>query len=140
MSGSGFFLDTDVVVYAFHPEASLRQKVAGGLMEKAQRGKGILSFQVVQEFINLALRKFKPAPPVPEIRKVVEDILLPLCKVLPNPSFYLDALDTQQLTKLSWHDSLILHAAAEARCDTLYSEDLQDGFRYRGVTVVNPFR
>lgn len=36
-------------------------------------------------------------------------------------------------------DAIILCAAAEAGCDILLSEDMQDGFRYRGVTIVNPF-
>lgn len=36
-------------------------------------------------------------------------------------------------------DAVILSAAASAQADVLLSEDLQDGFRWRGVTVVNPF-
>ena len=36
-------------------------------------------------------------------------------------------------------DSIILASAADARCRLLLSEDLQDGFSWSGVTVVNPF-
>ena len=36
-------------------------------------------------------------------------------------------------------DALILSVAAESRCCLLLSEDLQPGFTWRGVTVVNPF-
>ncbi|MBP0661679.1 hypothetical protein J8J07_22440, partial [Mycobacterium tuberculosis] len=36
-------------------------------------------------------------------------------------------------------DALILAVAEEAGCETLLSEDLQDGFRWRRLTVVNPF-
>lgn len=36
-------------------------------------------------------------------------------------------------------DSVILAAAAEASSDILISEDMQDGFTWRGVTIVNPF-
>ena len=36
-------------------------------------------------------------------------------------------------------DAVILAAAAEAGCDLLVSEDLQDGFVWHGVTVTNPF-
>ena len=36
-------------------------------------------------------------------------------------------------------DALIMSVAAENRCRMLLSEDLQDGFIWRGVTVVNPF-
>jgi predicted nucleic acid-binding protein len=36
-------------------------------------------------------------------------------------------------------DSIILAAAAEASASILISEDMHDGFTWRGVTVVNPF-
>ncbi|MEI6703344.1 MAG: PIN domain-containing protein [Deltaproteobacteria bacterium] len=37
-------------------------------------------------------------------------------------------------------DALILAVTAENRCRILLSEDMQDGFTWRGVTVVNPYR
>jgi predicted nucleic acid-binding protein len=36
-------------------------------------------------------------------------------------------------------DALIVSTAAEAKCRLLLSEDLHDGFVWRGLTVVNPF-
>jgi predicted nucleic acid-binding protein len=36
-------------------------------------------------------------------------------------------------------DAVILSASAEAGCRLLLSEDLQEGFTWRGVTVTNPF-
>ena len=140
MSAGDFFLDTNILVYAFHSDSTAKQKIAGELVNKAAQGKGCISFQVVQEFINLALKKFRPTPPIDEIKLVMKDILLPICKVTSNAGFYHDALDVHHFTRLSWYDSLILQAAVETGCKTLYSEDLQDGFKYHGVTVVNPFR
>lgn len=49
------------------------------------------------------------------------------------------ALDLVSAHGLRIFDAVILSAAAEARCDLLLSEDLQDGFVWRGVTVSNPF-
>lgn len=37
-------------------------------------------------------------------------------------------------------DAMILAAAASAGCERLLTRDLQHGFRWRGVTVVDPFR
>jgi predicted nucleic acid-binding protein len=139
MSAGEFFLDTSIIVYALNSKDSAKQKAATKLLEKALQGKGYISYQVVQEFVNLATRKFQPPPPVPEIRQVVEDLLLPLCRVQPSHSHYLDAIDTHRLTKFSWYDCLILQAAVDAGCETLYSEDFQDGFHFRGVTIRNPF-
>ena len=36
-------------------------------------------------------------------------------------------------------DAIVLSAAAEGGCELVLSEDMQDGFAWRGVTVVNPF-
>jgi predicted nucleic acid-binding protein len=49
------------------------------------------------------------------------------------------ALDLAGDHGLQIYDSLILAAAVEARCDLLLTEDLQDGFAWRGVVVTNPF-
>ena len=49
------------------------------------------------------------------------------------------ALDLAVEHKLQLWDSLILATAAEHGCSLLLSEDMQDGFAWRGVTVVNPF-
>jgi predicted nucleic acid-binding protein len=40
---------------------------------------------------------------------------------------------------LSIWDAVILAAAADAGCRLLLSEDMQDGFSWRGLTVANPF-
>jgi predicted nucleic acid-binding protein len=49
------------------------------------------------------------------------------------------ALELASSHKLQFWDALILNVAADAGCSLLLSEDLQDGFAWRGVTVVNPF-
>lgn len=40
---------------------------------------------------------------------------------------------------LQTYDAIILSAAAAAECEILYSEDMQAGFEWDGVTVINPF-
>lgn len=49
------------------------------------------------------------------------------------------ALDLTADHQLPVWDALILSVAAECRCRVLLSEDFQDGFTWRGVTVANPF-
>jgi predicted nucleic acid-binding protein len=51
----------------------------------------------------------------------------------------LSAADLATDHQLSIWDSVILSAAAEAGCRLLLSEDLHDGFTWKGVTVTNPF-
>ncbi len=42
--------------------------------------------------------------------------------------------------QIGYFDSCILAAALEMGCETVYSEDLNEGQNYDGVRVVNPFR
>ena len=54
-----FFLDTNVLVYSFDAREPRKAKLARELIEKAMsQGSGIISTQVVQEFLNLALTKW----------------------------------------------------------------------------------
>jgi predicted nucleic acid-binding protein len=52
---------------------------------------------------------------------------------------FIEAVDLATEHKLQFWDALILNVAADAGCSLLLSEDMQDGFAWRGVTVVNPF-
>jgi predicted nucleic acid-binding protein len=52
---------------------------------------------------------------------------------------FLDARLFNERYQLSHWDGLILAAVKEAQCQTLYSEDLQNGQSYDGITIVNPF-
>ena len=54
------------------------------------------------------------------------------------PSFQ-SAIDLACDHRMQIWDGLILSVAAENRCRLLLSEDLQHGFTWRGVTVINPF-
>ena len=49
------------------------------------------------------------------------------------------AADLASDHRLGIWDSLMVAVAAEGDCRLLLSEDMQDGFSWRGVTIVNPF-
>lgn len=52
----------------------------------------------------------------------------------------LAAMATRRRFLISYWDAAILEAARALRCDTVLSEDLNDGQDYAGVRVENPFR
>jgi Uma2 family endonuclease len=52
----------------------------------------------------------------------------------------LAAIDLHRLHQVSFWDGLIVRAAKEGGCSTIYTEDLQDGRAIDGVRIVNPFR
>jgi predicted nucleic acid-binding protein len=136
-----FFLDTNVLVYSFDKTAPAKQVIAKQLIRHAlQTQQGLISTQVVQEFLNLAIRKFSPPLSTSEAREYLKSTLMPLCQQFPSIAFYDQALLVQMETGYSWYDSLVIAAAIEANCITLLSEDMHHDQRIRGITILNPFR
>ena len=72
-------------------------------------------------------------------RELVQVLSQSFTIVGSGPASFLEAVDLATEHKLQFWDALILNVAADAGCSLLLSEDMQDGFAWRGVTVVNPF-
>jgi predicted nucleic acid-binding protein len=135
-----FFLDTNVLVYSFDPASPDKQRIAQRLITESLRTqRGVISSQVVQEFLNLALRKFARPMSITDARDYLRSVLTPLCHHFPSIDFYDRALLVQIETGFSLSDALIVTAAIEAGCSTLLSEDLQHGRTVQGVVILNPF-
>jgi predicted nucleic acid-binding protein len=56
-----------------------------------------------------------------------------------NTETLITALDLVVAHKLQFWDATIVNACANAGCTLLLSEDMQDGFVWRGLTITNPF-
>jgi predicted nucleic acid-binding protein len=139
-SAARFFLDTNILVYTFDETSSVRRAQARELVERALTTRmGVVSHQVIQEFLNVATRKFNVPLSPADCRAYVEQVLAPLWHVSPTVALYLRALDMQERSGYSFYDSLIVTAALEAGCHTLYTQDLQDGRQFDSLTVVDPF-
>jgi predicted nucleic acid-binding protein len=135
-----FFLDTNVFVYTFHKEEVGKRKRASGLVEEAlATQRGVISFQVVQEFLNVATRKFARPLSCADATTYLDRVLAPLCEVFSSLELYRGALEVAERWKYAFYDSLIVAAALESGCETLFSEDLQHGQRIKSLTIVNPF-
>ncbi len=135
-----FFLDTNVLIYAFDQSAPAKQRVAEQLVRDAlDTGRGIISAQVVQEFLHASRRKFKQPMTLAERQRHLQVVLKPLCHYFPSISSYELALLVAEETGYAFYDALIVTAAIESGCDTLLTEDLQHGRAVRGVKIVSPF-
>ena len=140
MSGARFFLDTNVFVYAVDGTNPAKAKHAEDLMREAvTTQKGTVSYQVVQEFFNLALRRFPRPMTVTEAEQYLRTVFQPLLPIHSSPILFVEALHIQTRYRLPWYDSLIVAAAVEADCSILYSEDFRHGQRFGSMTVKNPF-
>jgi predicted nucleic acid-binding protein len=132
-----YFLDTNVLVYAFDKTAPAKQKLAKTLIDMDRDW--AISWQVVQEFSSVALHRFA-APVTPEfLEDFIELVLWPKCTVTPTRKIYCNAVKIQQQTQFRFYDALILAAALESGAPQLYSEDMQDGRSYAALSITNPF-
>src|SRR5271170_3412958 len=111
------FFDTNVLVYQFDQSDLIKQRQAIDLIERHILDKqAVISSQVVQEFMNVALKKFSNKLSVSELELVMSELLKPLCAHVPNFSFYEQALKLFSTYSIGFYDALILQAAIDLGC------------------------
>jgi predicted nucleic acid-binding protein len=126
------FFDTNIVVYAFLDVA--RRERALDLVASG----GVISAQVLNEFTNVARRKRQRD--WSDIERAIAVIRARFPDIVPlTADTHGAALDLARDHGLAFYDALIVAAAIEAGCDTLFSEDMQHGRVIAGLTIVNPF-
>lgn len=134
------FLDTNVFVYSFDPSSPSKARKADYLISSAvESRKGIVSYQVVQEFFNLAFRRFEKPMSASEASDYLAKVFRPLLSIHSSERLYARAIQIFDAHHLSWYDSLIVAAAVESGCGILLTEDLNDGQRFGDTMVRNPF-
>jgi predicted nucleic acid-binding protein len=135
-----FFLDTNVFLYSFDASSPKKAEQARKLIRNAiETGGGIISYQVVQEFFNVALRRFSKPMSSLDAEQYLSTTFRPLLSVHSSPALYGEALRIGARFQLPWYDSLIVASAIEGQCEVLYSEDFQDGQQVGSVKLSNPF-
>src|SRR6266516_4396381 len=102
------FLDTNIIVYAFSQSSPAKAKIAQRLVADGASDKlAIISYQVVQEFINVALRGFRIAIVRSDLESLLLTALFPMMAISSSPALVVEALRLQSANQLSWYDSLI---------------------------------
>jgi predicted nucleic acid-binding protein len=126
------FLDTNILFYAQETTGKgdrARTVLAGG---------GKLSVQVLNEFTAVSRRNQRRD--WDEIAEAISDVLTVVDPPLPlTLDLHAAARALAEDHRLSFYDALIVAAAIEAGCDTLFSEDMQHGRSIGGLAIVNPF-
>lgn len=129
------FFDTNVLVYILG-QHDHRTKAAEALVARG----GVVSVQVLNELVAVARRKLSMTWPD------IEEALAAIRVLCPEPvplsiETHESGLRLAVQYQCHIYDALVVAAALEAQCTTLYSEDLQDGQVIDGrLTIRNPFR
>jgi predicted nucleic acid-binding protein len=130
-------LDTNVLAYAEGVNGPSMKSMAVELLSKLPQASVVLPVQTLGELFQVLVCKAGRSPV--DARSAILGWRDAFALFETSPGALLAATDLAVNHKLGIWDSVILCAAAEADCHLLLSEDMQDGFIWQGVTIVNPF-
>jgi len=128
--------DTNILIYAESVNGEARGRLARDLMARIGQDV-VVPIQVLAEFFNVMT--IKARIPAAEAHHLVGQLAGFYDTVPTTDPLLALAAELAERHRLRIFEAVILSAAAEAGCGLLLSEDMQDGFVYRGVTVANPF-
>jgi predicted nucleic acid-binding protein len=132
------FIDTNVLIYQLDSRDKNKQKKCRDLVKVLVTShEAVISTQVLQEFYVACTTKLKIKPIlVKGIMHGFENMeVVPVGTELIN-----DAIDTSIQYRLSFWDSLVIVSAESAKCQFLYTEDLNEGQIIRNVRIQNPMK
>jgi predicted nucleic acid-binding protein len=130
-------LDTNVLAYAEGVNGSERRDATLALVQRLPQAAAVIPVQALGELFNVLVRKGGKS------RREARDALLSwrdaFAVVETSTEVILAAADLAADHQLGIWDAIVLSSASQCGCRLLLSEDLQEGFTWAGVTVVNPF-
>jgi predicted nucleic acid-binding protein len=130
-------LDTNILACAEGVNGLEQRDLALDLVRRLSQEATVIPVQVLGELFNVLVRKAGKS------HSDARDALLSWRDTFPvvetSPEIMLTAADLAKDHQFGIWDAVILSAASQAGCRLLLSEDLQEGFTWAGVTVVNPF-
>ena len=134
MNGKAFF-DTNILVYVLGQKDKRTDKA-----EALLAAGGTISVQVLNELANVSRKKLRMS------WEEIDEALAAICVLCPSPlPLTVGTHDAGRRIAAkygcSMFDGLIAASALQAECDTLYSENLQDGQIIEGrMAIRNPFQ
>ena len=130
-------LDTNILAYAEGVNGAGKRDIVLELLRDIQQEAAFIPVQVLGELFNVLVRKAGRSP------AEARDALLGWRDAFPvvgtTPEVMMMAADLATDHHFGIWDATILSVASQTGCRLLLSEDLQDGFTWGGVTVVDPF-
>lgn len=137
MTSERFSLDTNVLVYAADGRAGARHRRALQILILAARRDCVLTLQAMGELYHATTRK--KIASTPTVAAQIRDLVRIFPTAAADIDAFMTALKDAQQGRCSFWDGLLIATAARAGCAFLLSEDMRDGGRFDGVTILNPF-
>ena len=130
-------LDTNVLAYAEGVNGASRKDAAQRIMLGLHADEVVIPIQALGELFNVLTRKARW--PAAQARSAVLEWHDAHQVADTSPAVLLEAMEVATAHQFALWDVIMLAAAAQAGCRLLLSEDMHNGFTWRGVTVRDPF-
>ena len=131
-------LDTNVIAYAEGIGDAAHRDASMELIRRLPQQSVVLPVQVLGELFRVLTGKVGCSPDAARARILQWADSFEVSD--STWSAFQSAFDLTADHGLQIWDALILSVTAENRCRMLLTEDMQHGFTWRGVSVVNPYR
>jgi len=127
------FIDTNILLYLLSADNDKADRA-----EKIVQAGGLISVQVLNEMANVMRRKLAMS------WMEINEVLALIRSVCPTAPLAIETHERGMLAAerygLSVYDAMIVTAALLGGCETLYSEDMQDGLLIdHQLRICNPF-
>lgn len=136
MTSMKIALDSNVLAYAEGVNGPVKQTAILQLLARLPPRSQVIGVQALGELYRVLVGKAKL--PAVEARKAVLKWRNSASVLDTTDAVMLMAVEIATMHRFSIWDSIIVSAAAGAGCDMLLSEDMQDGFTWAGLVIVNP--
>jgi predicted nucleic acid-binding protein len=138
MMSEKIFIDTNILVYSVDRHDMAKREICRNCLRWLHHnGLGVISTQVMQEFYVTATKKLGVEP---LIAKSIISSFENFEVLTVTPALIKEAIDCHIVSEISFWDALIVVSAENAHCQSLWTEDLNDGQLIRGVRIVNPLK
>ena len=128
------FLDSNIILYNYMNTEVAKKNLSERLIKRAEH---VISAQVIGEVCNNLRKKLQYTPD--ELEGVIEELYVSFKIISVDRNVYMRVPGLLRKYAVSFWDSLIIAAALDSGCTTLYSEDMQNGLKIDFLTIVNPF-
>lgn len=129
--------DSNIIIYAEGLTEDLRNERAQKLLAAIAPDQIVIPVQSVSETLYWLINRAKL--PRADASERAQFWLSNYVSQAVTVAVMMGAMEAVSMQGLQVFDAIILSCAVEAGAQVLFSEDMQHGFRWRGVTVINPF-
>lgn len=130
-------LDTNILAYAEGVNGAERRDEALAMLRRLPQDAVVVPTQALGELFNVLVLEAKRTRDTARAAVMAWRDAYAVSDT--SAAVMINAIDLATEHGMTVWDAVMVSAAAEAQCRLLLSEDLQDGFTWRGVTVTNPF-